>query len=135
MHKHATCAGCTGSYLRSQMFDYRRKKWCGDSSCKDEIDRKVKHKNYKIRMKRIANGTFRNGVDPELRKTVLKAFSNTCTLCGYRDVIVEHSGMEVHHIVPVSEGGSDDIGNLTVLCHDCHTTVHQIGWESYAGLF
>lgn len=127
MHSFATCAGCLGKFNLTDLSEYRRKKWCGTYSCKEEIDRKVKHKNYKLRMKRIANGTYRNGVPIELRKHVLNIFDHTCTMCGDRDVFDGYSKMQIHHIVPVSDGGSDDIKNLTVLCHDCHTEVHQEG--------
>ena len=27
---------------------------------------------------------------------------------------------EVDHIVPLQHGGTDDVGNLQPLCHDCH---------------
>lgn len=32
--------------------------------------------------------------------------------------------MELDHIVPRSEGGSDDIGNAIPLCFECHAEVH-----------
>ena len=32
---------------------------------------------------------------------------------------------EVHHIVPVSHGGSNDFGNLMSLCQSCHTKIHH----------
>lgn len=31
---------------------------------------------------------------------------------------------EVHHIIPLSEGGSSDDGNLISLCKSCHAKVH-----------
>jgi len=35
---------------------------------------------------------------------------------------------EVHHIVPLSHGGSNDESNLMSLCQSCHTKLHlQLG--------
>ena len=31
---------------------------------------------------------------------------------------------EVHHIVPLSQGGSNDFSNLMSLCQSCHTKLH-----------
>ncbi len=33
--------------------------------------------------------------------------------------------LDVHHIVPVAKGGSDDVANLTTLCSAHHRMVHQ----------
>lgn len=32
----------------------------------------------------------------------------------------------VHHIVPVSQGGSDDEDNLMALCRSCHEHIHSV---------
>lgn len=29
-------------------------------------------------------------------------------------------GEEAHHVVPQGLGGTHDLGNLKLLCHDCH---------------
>ena len=34
-----------------------------------------------------------------------------------------------HHVRPVSEGGTTDISNMTLLCWDCHNKVHHHGWR------
>ena len=43
--------------------------------------------------------------------------------------ICEHCGAsaasEVHHRVPRSAGGTDDFGNLQLLCEICHTRHHK----------
>lgn len=33
---------------------------------------------------------------------------------------------EVHHILPVSMGGTDDPKNLITLCHNCHVKRHKM---------
>lgn len=37
-----------------------------------------------------------------------------CELCG------DKRNLEVHHIIPVVCGGSDDVSNLVVVCGRCH---------------
>lgn len=32
---------------------------------------------------------------------------------------------EVHHIVPVSKGGTNEWSNLMSLCRSCHTKIHH----------
>ena len=43
----------------------------------------------------------------------------TCTVCGAEE------RLEIHHIIPLSLNGSNDISNLMVLCHDHHMAVHH----------
>jgi len=43
----------------------------------------------------------------------------TCTNCGSR------SAQHVHHIIPRSEGGTDDPTNLLLLCQQCHVAHHS----------
>lgn len=43
-----------------------------------------------------------------------------CQNCG-RDT----SDLEVHHIVPLEKGGSNNIRNLATLCQDCHSSIHS----------
>lgn len=42
-----------------------------------------------------------------------------CERCG-EDTKGEGLGLHVHHIMPVSEGGSDNYSNLVALCPNCH---------------
>ena len=32
---------------------------------------------------------------------------------------------EVHHIIPINDGGTSDFDNLMSLCHSCHEKIHQ----------
>lgn len=43
----------------------------------------------------------------------------TCQCCGKKSC-----GLEVHHIIYRSKGGSDSLENLITLCEDCHKAVH-----------
>ena len=44
---------------------------------------------------------------------------NECELCYARD-----TKLDVHHIVPIEKGGTDDQDNLICLCRHCHQTIH-----------
>lgn len=48
------------------------------------------------------------------RNRALKAFEHECIICGFSIAV------QVHHIVPRSEGGSNDIDNAAVLCPNHH---------------
>lgn len=42
-----------------------------------------------------------------------------CTCCKHRNAV------EIHHNIPVCEGGTDDPSNLLMLCKKCHTAHHS----------
>jgi 5-methylcytosine-specific restriction protein A len=51
----------------------------------------------------------------------------TCQLCGEPAPFRDRDGdpfLEVHHIVPLAEGGEDVIGNVAALCPNCHRRMH-----------
>jgi hypothetical protein len=54
----------------------------------------------------------------QARAVVLARDKHRCRACS-----TSH-GLEVHHVVMRSLGGSDEPDNLIALCRDCHTSVH-----------
>ena len=48
-----------------------------------------------------------------IRNIILKRDEHICQRCG-------DNGNEVNHIIPVTEGGTDDLENLETLCASCH---------------
>ncbi len=44
-----------------------------------------------------------------------------CCICG------ELHFVSVHHIIPVADGGTDEIDNAIPLCPNCHDAVHSYG--------
>lgn len=50
---------------------------------------------------------------PEARQLLRE--HSCCELCG------NNRNLEIHHIIPVVCGGSDDINNLIVVCGVCHS--------------
>ena len=52
-----------------------------------------------------------------------------CEVCGWRidKVLGSNSdGLEIHHIIPVSKGGTDTIDNTIVLCPNHHKMIHCV---------
>lgn len=56
------------------------------------------------------------------RAEVLEIFGNECEICGFYNEKI----LEIHHILPLSKGGSNNWDNLSVLCPNCHRTIHFI---------
>ncbi|MFB8789279.1 MAG: RNA-guided endonuclease IscB [Potamolinea sp.] len=52
----------------------------------------------------------------EVREYLLQKWGRKCAYCDVQNV-----PLEVEHIKPKSQGGSDRVGNLTLACHDCNT--------------
>lgn len=46
-----------------------------------------------------------------------------CQRCNYSDVNI----LVIHHIVRRSDGGSDDLDNLELVCPNCHAEIHFYG--------
>lgn len=42
-----------------------------------------------------------------------------CAVCSKTDYL------EMHHIIPRAEGGTDDYDNLILLCAECHAAIHK----------
>lgn len=47
-----------------------------------------------------------------------------CAVCGWSIPTGKSFGLEIHHIVPVCEGGASDFDNLIVLCPNHHKAAH-----------
>jgi 5-methylcytosine-specific restriction protein A len=131
--KKVTCAGCMNYFEVVNTTMYRKKRCCGSVDCFAVIDEKIKAFNYRKKQQRMEKGTFRHGVSKELREKILIRDNNRCRLCKYR--FNESYSVQIHHVVPVSHGGDDNELNLCTLCKDCHTKVHNDGWEKYVFTF
>lgn len=66
------------------------------------------------------------GISPQLRNDILERNGFTCQLCGAGpgDPDPFNPGrkvrLHVDHIIPISQGGTDDKGNLRTLCSACN---------------
>jgi len=112
------CAGCQED-LPGTIQYYRGKTFCGSEECKVVIDSRKSSVNRKKKEKRKELGSIYRGVNSNTRRKIVSRDEGKCALCsGETDV-------QVHHIVPSSEGGSDDFDNLISLCDKDHTKVHK----------
>lgn len=59
-----------------------------------------------------------------IRAEVKERDDYTCRRCGEEKGYERRAELDVHHITPESEGGSDGKDNLTTWCKDCHQHVH-----------
>ena len=53
-----------------------------------------------------------------LRRAVLRRYSWRCVGCG------QHRPLDIHHILPLAQGGSNRLTNMVSLCRECHQQVH-----------
>jgi hypothetical protein len=58
-----------------------------------------------------------------LKKRVIDARGTACQRCGYANVDI----LVIHHIIRRSDGGSDELENLELICPNCHAEVHFYG--------
>lgn len=57
-------------------------------------------------------------VNKYTQRVVSKAWNHQCAVCGRNDYL------EFYHLIPASEGGSDECDNIILLCSFCHAAVH-----------
>lgn len=102
------------------------KKSCAIKSCPNVIAEGKycnTHKQYQANESRVKNSTERHRHEHTRRWQRLRLFylraNPLCIDCKKQDKIVPAS--EVHHIVPIARGGTDDESNLEALCKSCHS--------------
>ena len=65
--------------------------------------------------------------DPKVKAWILKQSNGKCELCQNNAPFIGKDGfpyLEVHHIKPLADGGSDTIHNTVALCPNCHRMIH-----------
>lgn len=51
---------------------------------------------------------------------------DTCQCClRSLEKLGDNENLEIHHVVPVKDGGADTLDNIWVLCTTCHKEVHH----------
>ncbi|MDR5897972.1 RNA-guided endonuclease IscB [Halomonas vilamensis] len=68
----------------------------------------------------------------EYQQGALLYAKNVKSACKTRDqhrcrVCKSEERLQVHHLTPRSQGGSDKLSNLMTLCKDCHEAHHKVG--------
>ena len=73
--------------------------------------------------------TVRIQRNPYVSEWAKRRENGTCLLCGdegpFQDERSGRAFLEVHHIIPLAEGGSDSIYNVVALCPNCHRKMHH----------
>ena len=58
----------------------------------------------------------------------LRRAKGYCEKCGCKAPFIRKSDntpyLEVHHTIPLSEGGADNLDNTIALCPNCHRELH-----------
>jgi len=65
--------------------------------------------------------------DPLVKAWVLENAKGMCECCNEKAPFIMENGhpfLEIHHIKPLSEGGSDTITNTIAICPNCHRKLH-----------
>lgn len=88
----------------------------------------VKFDFQKMESPEIAGVEYQQGTlaGYELREYLLEKWGRTCAYCGKKDV-----SLEIEHIRPKSNGGSDRASNLTLACHECNQAKGNMPVETF----
>ncbi len=76
----------------------------------------AEHRTAKRASRGISGGAWET-----LRRQRIAIDGGTCTACPAT------TGLEVHHVVPVADGGVHELHNLRTLCASCHDDQHRRG--------
>ena len=67
------------------------------------------------------------------RKRALQRDNYRCRICGDTPSS-PYTKLQVHHIIPRSEGGKDNTNNLATLCDLCHAVCHPHMGPAWCGV-
>jgi hypothetical protein len=70
-------------------------------------------------MDSLDDNALRRPLPSKLRAEALAKHGPNCQRCA------ADRGLDVHHVIPVIEGGKHELGNLSVLCARCHAEWHR----------
>lgn len=54
------------------------------------------------------------------RRHIASSYNYACQRCGRKGWL----GFHIHHVQPLSKGGTNNLNNLTYLCRYCHESIH-----------
>lgn len=66
-------------------------------------------------------------IETSLKVQVFTKYGERCYVCGYS----LKSVLRIHHVIPVSLGGADNLDNLILVCSNCHTLTHFFSSKKY----
>jgi 5-methylcytosine-specific restriction endonuclease McrA len=72
----------------------------------------------------ISGSAFKR--DPSVRAAALRRANGRCEYCGEDGFKMPNGGvyLETHHVVPLCEGGADNVRNVAALCPNDHKRAH-----------
>lgn len=98
-------------------------------SLKDPRARKVRLENVSGEPKRVFRQIVAYERNPDVVAEVLYNAKGICHKCNSQAPFKRKSDgtpyLEVHHIIPLSEGGFDIVDNAIALCPNCHRESHS----------
>jgi len=108
---------------------YKPKKPCKYPGCSKLTDGKYCAEHAHLMYQRYnrqerdpeINARYQNDEWRSIRETYIISYP-FCEICKKHGKLVRAE--EVHHIVPLAEGGSNAVSNLISLCHRCHARIH-----------
>lgn len=65
--------------------------------------------------------------DPLVKAWILQEAEGVCELCDSNSPFIKDNGkpyLEVHHVLPLANGGSDTVSNAVGVCANCHRALH-----------
>lgn len=65
----------------------------------------------------VISGRIKYGLNAKERKDILDRDNNACRVCS------DTNNLEVHHVIPVANGGGKYDKNLCTLCSNCHFNI------------
>lgn len=73
-------------------------------------------------------GRYASSKARDAKQVAMERTKGRCSMCGAQ--VAEQvqgrwmaRGGEVHHVIPLRDGGTDDPSNLTLMCLSCHRTL------------
>lgn len=70
---------------------------------------------------KATNERLRNEIQYK-RKETIEFFGGQCEICGFSNKNI----LEIHHLLPLSKSGDNNWDNLSVLCPNCHRSIHDV---------
>lgn len=110
----------------------RYRKWEPSQDVRTQIEARTEECITKLSESKSAKHTINTSVYCRSAQVVHQTRSRAkgcCQLCNQPAPFVDKNGnpyLEVHHIVWLSRGGSDDISNTVALCPNCHAKMHIV---------
>lgn len=109
--KHVWRPACDTCSPKKKLLKLAKKRQ-KDKDRKDKQDRKV--------IKLLLSRSKRFGL-VSVRRKFKKISVNQCSICGGK---FDWCNLDLHHILPMSKGGANNLANLSLLCKDCHSKQH-----------